>query len=218
MMQDFRKPLISAGLALLALYTGWQFLSDPPPIQAPESRRLHAPDFWFDQMTLTNMNAEGLPKSRIHATRMTHFRDDDTSDIVDLHFESYKDNRPPIIIASPAARVNADGDIIRTLGATHIQRDAYDARSWLKIDTHEMWFFSEENYAQTDYLAVIRTADLIKRGVGLEAWTEEDHFKLHAEVRNRHERNRPPTTAIDLAPADRVGDDAVLDQPGPVDG
>ena len=209
-MPDFRKLLIPLSLALLVLYTGREVLMEESPVPAAETRRPHAPDFWFDRMTLTNMNAEGLAKSRIHATRMTHFRDDDTSDIVDLHFESYKDNRPPIIIVSPAAWVNADGDIIRTLGATHIQRDAYDVRSWLKIDTHEMWFFSEENYAQTDYLAVIRTADLIKRGVGLEVWTEEDHLKLHAEVKNRHERNRPllPT---DLAPADLVGTDAVFD-------
>ena len=212
-MGNPRRLLFTLALVLLVIYTSWEMGTEERPMGNKTHQPRHAPDFWLEDFTLTNLNEHGLPKSRIHATRMTHYRDDDSSEIVDMHFESYKDTRPPIIMASPDAWLNADGNIILMKGAVHISRDAYDTRSWLKIDTHDLWLFTEQDYAQSDYLAVIRTQDLIKRGVGLEAWTEKDHFKLHAEVKNRHERKGPP-----LTPADLVGTDTVYDQSGPIDG
>ena len=205
--------LATLGLVLLTLYTSWELATDEGFVAVSVDRNRHVPDYWFERMTLTNMNPAGQPKNRIHAARMTHFRDDGAAELLDPHYESYKDTRPPLLIASPTAWMNPDGDIVLMQGAVHIQRDAYDARSWLRIDTHELWLFSEQDYAQTDYLAVIRTDDLIKRGVGLEAWLEEDRFKLHAEVKNRHERKKSPPV-----PADLFGTDAVFDEPGPFDG
>ena len=85
---NVRTTAITLGLVLLESYTGWETFIDEDFVPPRVDHQRHAPDFWFERMTLTNLNAQGLPKTRIHATRMTHYRDDDASEFVDLHYES----------------------------------------------------------------------------------------------------------------------------------
>ncbi|MGB0721285.1 MAG: LPS export ABC transporter periplasmic protein LptC [Gammaproteobacteria bacterium] len=203
---DLQRSLTYLLLIFVLALTGWWWLDAMPEPEVPDTAERHAPDFWFDGMRLTNFDEYGLPENRVIAERMVHYRDDDTSEFTHIRFSSYSDTRPPMHVHGPTAWMDADGDVIQMYGANQVFRDAYDAQSWLQVDTRDMKILTNDDFVTSEHLTVIRSEDLVMRGVGMDAWLEEDRLQLHSEVRIRNEPDHPFLPADALRGTDAADD------------
>lgn len=177
-------------MLLLAALTYWlnQSVQSAPPKRDGSTR--HDPDYSVENFKTTRMGTDGTPQHILAAGKMTHYPDDDSTQLERPHFTRYAKGNAPLHILAGRGSISAEGEHVYFHDKVQVVRDAYADSSRLTLDTEYLHIVPDQDQARTDKAVTIRDANTIVTAVGLELNSKTRVMKLLSRVKGHYEQNR----------------------------
>jgi lipopolysaccharide export system protein LptC len=169
-------------LALLAALTYWLDNAVQSPAAPGEKPRLHSPDFTADKLLLTRMDVNGRVRDTLHAAKMVHYLDDDSTELELPRFLSLA-RGAALTITSKQALISSNGGNIYFRDDVRATRAAQAGKSALVVVTDYLHLVPDDNIAKTDRRVTISDASMTIEAVGMELNNETRVLKLKAGVK-----------------------------------
>lgn len=179
---------IAAGLAALTL---WLERAVNAPAGGQPNLLEHDPDFIVERFTTTNLDKVGRPDSSLTAQRMTHFPDDQTTELEEPRLVQYREDGPPVRISAERGTVTKDGEEVRLYGNVRVTREATKGRAEQKLETTFLQVFPKEDIARTPEAVVMTEGETRISGVGMDYNTKTRVLELKAKVNGTFIRSAP---------------------------
>lgn len=170
-------------LAALAALTIWLERTIQPPAPTPNAAARHDPDYIVDKLTAVRMAPDGKIRDTLFAVKMTHYPDDDSTELAQPKFVSHATDRAPVTITAEAALLSSKGEQIHFHRGVHVIRAPYDNKSEMQLQTDYLLVIPDENIARTDRPVRITDANTVVDAVGLELNNETRILKLFSKVK-----------------------------------
>ena len=185
-MMDRRWLFALLTLALLAGIT--YYLAREVEEQAQEKPPLaRDADFFMERFTVIEMDAAGLPKHRLKADYMKHYPRDDSTELTRPVLTLYQKDGPPWVIVAQRAWVGPHGDLVRLIGAVHMERKKGPHNAPMRVDSHDVLVRPDDEYAQTDAPATLVTDRGVTKGLGVRIYFEDHLIQILSRARGRYE-------------------------------
>ena len=84
----------------------------------------HDPDYYIENFTATALNEQGVPKHTLRGHRLTHFPDDQTTEIIRPDLTQFSADSPPIRSRAALGYLSPDGKVLRMVGEVRVARSA----------------------------------------------------------------------------------------------
>ena len=152
----------------------------------PETAERHDPDLFMEDFVTVRMGADGKPSRELRGARMEHYPDTDTHEVWQPHLLRHAPPGLPTELTSDHAWLSADGSVLLLNDKVYIWRDRDDGTRALEVITRDMRVLLDEEYAETDARALIRTPSGESRSVGLRADLARDRLELVADVESTY--------------------------------
>ncbi len=156
-------------------------------VQAPEhdksGKMRHDPDFIADDFGITKMDASGKPEYILSATRMLHYPDNESTDIVTPRLVQRHDNDAQIVIRADRGTVSKGGEEASFYGNVVVVREAALGRGELRVQTEYLQIVPDSDLARTDKPVIITEDGSRLSGVGMEFNNKTRQFALLSQVR-----------------------------------
>jgi lipopolysaccharide export system protein LptC len=170
---------LAAGLAALTLWL--ERMVDVPRGSQPNVLE-HDPDFIVEQFTATSLDKGGRPEYRLAARRMTHYPDDETTELEEPRLVQYREGGPPVRISAERGTVTKDGEEVRLYGNVVVVREGTRGRAPLQMETTFLQVFPKQDIARTPEAVVISEGSSRLTGVGMDYNTKTRQLELKARV------------------------------------
>jgi lipopolysaccharide export system protein LptC len=179
------------GALLLLLVAGTLWLARQGAQEAPpRSVREHRVDYYLEGVDATLMELSGRPGKRLVAERMTHYMDDDSTELKLPRLTLYDLDRPPWRVNSETGWLSGDGEVLLLQGAVKIDRSAAPGVRPMHIRTRDLRVQPRDNYVETDADVHARSNQDRIDAKGMQIWLQQPiRIKLLANVRGRYEVN-----------------------------
>ena len=178
-------------LALLAGLTFWLDRIVQPQVADRDRPLHHDPDYVVHGLSGMSMDARGALKHTLSAKKMTHFPDDDTTNLIAPKFVTYTESRSPMTVTAREATVSANGENIYFNDDVRVVRGAMTGQSELVLETSYLHVIPDDNVAKTDRPVTIRNASAVVTASGLELNSETRILQLHGRVRGIYREQTP---------------------------
>jgi len=144
-------------------------------------------DYYSKNIHRTVLTPEGVPKEVLFAELMTHYKNDNRTDMDKPVMTLYKKGGEPWIIHSEKGTSQAGGKTVLLHGKVLITRKN-DKGEEMKIHTSNVKYTPDTEYAETAERVLMETKDDTTSGTGAEVYFEPVlTIKLLADVRRKHE-------------------------------
>jgi len=176
--------IILFAILLIAVYSGWLLTTFKPGPLAGEPLNSHKPDYFFEQVKTTLLDAKGKPRYRLTANRVEHHPDDDSVTLLHPHVRVYSQKHLdtlPWEIDAEKGRIIERGKIIHLLGAVSIERAAGVANAASKMETRDLTIEPDKSYAVTRAKVRIRHGEHRLRGTGMKMYFDQGRFEILAK-------------------------------------
>lgn len=176
-------------LALLAVGSWWASEILMPKEEAPAKPRPGKVDYYSKNLRRTVMEEAGNPKELLVADSLTHFENDNHSELSHPVMTLYsKEGGPPWIIEAESAMLPGDGDDVYLYGEVLIRREADKNGRTIRIETSNARVQPERQYAETDeYVRLLSPPDIMT-GTGAQVFFGDDlKFTVLSNVRRKHD-------------------------------
>jgi lipopolysaccharide export system protein LptC len=171
--------VLAAGLAGLTM---WLERAVQPPAGSSPNALEHDPDFIVERFTATSHDKTGRPDSRLTARRMTHYPDDDTTELEEPRLVQFRAQGPPVRISAERGTVTKDGEEVRLYGNVRVVREGTKGRPELQMETTYLQVFPKQDIARTPEAVVITEGASRLTGVGMDYNTRTRELELKARV------------------------------------
>ncbi len=151
------------------------------------SLRRHDPDYIIDGLKHTRYNAEGAVESTLVASRMLHYPDDDSTDLVKPRLVQTKPNEPRVTVTADRGALSQDGEEVFLYGNVVLVREASGERSETRMRTSFLQLERGQSVVRTDRDVVITEEDRTLSGRGMEYRNDSRELFLRERVRGRFE-------------------------------
>ena len=152
-------------LGVLAAATFWLEQASQGDPSAPRPKERHDIDFWVDGVRMRGFDTNGAVRHELHADRLEHYPDDDTSIVFEPRFK-YLENRR-ISATARRARVDKQGDHVLLEGDVEIVRPGEKPGTPDTVaTTTRLHVMPDEEKAHTDVPVTIRQGQSIINGQG----------------------------------------------------
>lgn len=178
-------------LAILAAVTVWLDREVQPPEAAADSKTRHDPDYIVENFSATRVGPDGRPQHTLHARRMAHYPDDDTTHLDAPRLVSFRGKAEAVTVTAKTALLSSNGENAYLNDDVRLVRAAREKNSELVVETTWLHVMPEAHIAQTDREVRISDANMLITAVGLELNSETRVLKLLSNVRGRYEKKRP---------------------------
>ena len=112
-------------MAIVAGSTFWLVQINSPHEAASKTQvKRHAPDYYMERFSTTELAEDGNTKIRFTGVKMVHFEDDQTYEVTTPAMRNYEPSRPPVTANAERGVMNAEGSIIDLYGNAFIVRQA----------------------------------------------------------------------------------------------
>lgn len=172
-------------LAALALLTTWLDRAIQGPVAVRDAFMRHDPDYFVDTLLTTQMDVEGRIKNTLHATKMTHYPDDDSTDLEAPRFVSYQ-QRSQLTITARKGNVSSNGEHVYLHDDVRVVRAPHDDQSELVVNTEFLHVLPDDNIAKTDRPVTITDANMTVHATGLELNNETRILQLNSRVKGTY--------------------------------
>jgi lipopolysaccharide export system protein LptC len=180
---------IAAYCMLSAVAAGtWWLAETLTPKETAGPRPSRGPvDYYSTNVSRTVMSPEGIAKELLFAETMTHYKNDDRTEMDKPVMTLFKEGRPPWVINSETATTLSGGAEVVMNGDVLILRETKDGGT-LEIVTRNVKYIPDRHYAETAEDVIIRAPREETHGTGMQVYFEPDlKFNLLADVRRKHE-------------------------------
>ena len=176
-----------AVLILLAAFSWW-LAEQLLPKESLLPKQAHGKiDYYSTRVKRTVMSPEGKPKQLLFAETMTHYQDDDRTEMDKPVMTLYKEGKPPWIIHSETGTSLSGGSAVLLNGNVLITRETDDGGT-IEIRTRNVKYDPNRDYAETQEDVIIRSPHDETHATGMQVYFEPE-LKAHllANVRRKHE-------------------------------
>lgn len=173
-------------MALLVAVTYWLY----QVIQAnsPRAPLRHDPDYIVEQFTVRRFAPDGSLQHTLHAEKMVHYPDDDTSLITLPHLVYHR--QPPTEVFARRALVGKDGEEIDLIDEVRVIRQGLPGMPPTLLETRLLKVFPDKETATTTTPVTITKGQSIVHGSGLDLDNKTGITRLHGRVNATLYRNR----------------------------
>lgn len=178
-------------LAILAAVTVWLDREVQPPDNTPDGKSRHDPDYIVENFSATRIGKDGRPQHTLHAKRMAHYPDDDSTHLTAPRLVSFRGTSAAMTVTAETALLSGNGENAYLSDNVRLIRAALDKKTELIAETEWLHVMPEAHIAKTDRAVRITDGNMLITAVGLELNSETRILKLLSNVRGRYEKNRP---------------------------
>lgn len=147
-----------------------------------------ASDYGMTNFTMTIMDENGTPARVIDGEKMTHYPDDDRTEILMPNARFIQNQQDTWLITSERGKTHGKGELIELTGNVIITRKDNDD---IKLETEKLDLNTENNTAYTDEAVKIASPYGATNSVGLHATLKDETINLHSKVKGQYDA--PPT-------------------------
>ena len=192
---DKKLFLILLSLPFISVLLTWMVLSQ----EQKTSKTIEFPrqydknvvaDSFFNDSTIINFTIAGKPKNKILGEKLFHYPGEQDSEIEQPRVTVFRDTGSPVLINADHGWINADGTRVILKGHTRVRREPSEYNDFSLLETPELTYWTEKDYAETDKPVKITTHTTIATGIGMKAYLNEEHYYLLDNVKARHVPNR----------------------------
>ena len=170
-------------LATLGLLTFWLNEAVQRGGRTASTER-HDPDYIIDGVVARRMDTDGRIKNTLHAERLTHYPDDDSTLLTQPKFVSYATAVAPLTVTAQTARLPSGGEDIYFETNVRAVRAAYNDHSEMVLQTAFLHVLPDKNIAQTDRPVTLTDANTVARAIGLELNSETRTLTFLSQFRS----------------------------------
>jgi lipopolysaccharide export system protein LptC len=179
---------VKISLLFVALFSIW-LLSDSPAPSVTEQPTIHrTSDYGMTDFTLTIMNKEGFPARVITGTEMSHYPDDDSTEVINQKTRFIDQENETWLVISDKGYTQGKAEDILLTGNVLITREENNE---IELSTDSLHIDTLHNTAYTDSPVTLKSPNGITNSVGLHAALEDETINLHSKVRGHYDA--PPT-------------------------
>jgi lipopolysaccharide export system protein LptC len=165
----------------------WQQLDEDDDGVSPPS--VHEPDYYIEDMVRNTLDETGALKNVLYADLVTHYPDDDSTELSRPRMEIYNGNSEPWYVVAENGWVGSGSEVVLLHGEVEIWRQDEAGRREFEVITSELRVLPKEQYAETDDPATITSETTVTKTIGMRANFAHDRLELLQQVRSRHEVN-----------------------------
>ncbi|RME34495.1 MAG: LPS export ABC transporter periplasmic protein LptC [Gammaproteobacteria bacterium] len=180
----WRLPLL---LLCLALGSAWLLERLRERATARQAVEQHHPDLYMENFVRLGMDKEGRLRNRLRATRLMHYPDDDTTEMIRPRLQVISGDGVPMFVTADRAWASSDNEVILLYGEVRIWRNRPDGERELELITSDLKVLPEEEYAETEEPVTIIGDRMVTDATGLRADLARRRLKLLHKVRSRYE-------------------------------
>ncbi len=177
-------------LLLFITFASWWLLqqqqegSEVTPAKLAE----HSVDYFSDGYKKVEMGSAGNPISILEAKSLMHYKDDQTTELVQCKITFFNADGSSWIIQADAGVLSGNGNDLLLNGAVHINRGRVENVRPVQINTSDLRVKLDTSYAETDNWAEIITPPDRTEGIGLQMiYSKPIQLELMSKVKGRYE-------------------------------
>ena len=136
------------------------------------------PDYYLEDFTTLSMDNDGKPKNKLYAVYMAHYPHNDTSELLKPKMEIFRDDKLPLFITSEKGWATNNNEVILLHGEVQMWEDNELGVRTLQVDTSEAKVLIEEDYAETDQYARIKSNRTTITGTGMRAYFNDNRLEV----------------------------------------
>jgi lipopolysaccharide export system protein LptC len=136
---------------------------DPHP-----ALRRHDPDYLVVNFTTTTYNRDGAAESMLSASRMVHFPDDDTTELLAPRVVQTKPAEPRMTVRADRGQLSRDGEDIFLYDNVVLDREAGAGRTAARLTTEFLHVVRDRSLVRTDRQVKIVEETRALSGRGME--------------------------------------------------
>lgn len=213
-MKDRLSIWFPVGLVfLLALLTFWLDRMVQPAGSKKDGGGRHDPDYWVENFTATRMGTDGVPRHVLTAAKMTHYPDNDSTDLVRPRLTDVPLNMPPIHSQAQAGKVSSNGEQVWLTGEVKVIREAGNGQSELTVTTDYLHVIPDKSFVQTDRKIVMHNASTDVSAVGMELDGKAHVIKFLSRVKGQHVNSPKPVADAHPSPVRDVSEQQQTNPP-----
>ena len=153
-----------------------------------QSKVNHIPAFYSKDMQLMTMNKDGQLSEKLISTLMTRFLDDQTTELIQPQYITYKNNQEEMKIVAEHGWISANNEEIRLKKSVQLNRFKSPQQMPLKITTNTLSIYPKLQYAYSDSYIFIRSENSRLSAKGMQfLFKTPAHFKLLSQVKGHYE-------------------------------
>jgi lipopolysaccharide export system protein LptC len=174
-------------LTLLALASWWLAeLIEPQPESTPAPMGSNI-DYYSTKLVRVLMNPDGTPKQRLVAETLTHYLEEDRTELIRPVLTLYSKTTPPWIIHADTGTISSGGETIFLGGNVRITRArAEDTRPVLAV-TKNLTVKPDQEYAETSEYVDVKSPPDHVTGTGMRVYFGANlNISILANVRGIH--------------------------------
>ena len=176
--------------ALFLLTLGSWWLLDQQKEQEVVAVQLeeHAADYFSEGYKKVEMDTMGNPVNILTAKRLTHFKDDGTTELTQCEITFFNPDGSSWTIQADRGVLLADGNDLSLNGVVHITRPQMKDVRPIRVNTSDLKVKLDRSYAETDQWAEIITPPDRTEGIGLQMiYSKPITLELLTTVKGRYE-------------------------------
>ncbi len=177
-------------LLLLALLTWWLDSKVQPATGRSDGSSRHDPDFYVEGFVAARMNVDGTRRYELTGTRLTHFPDDNSTELTAPKLVYFDYERAPVTMSADTAQIAEGGDDVYFIGNVRVIRAPYGEHPELGVFTTFLHVIPDREVARTDKAVTMVEGDSKASSVGLEFDNKTRQIKLLSNVQVRYENPR----------------------------
>ncbi|MCD6038902.1 MAG: lptC [Gammaproteobacteria bacterium] len=189
MIVPLLKNAIISFLIILALSLSSWFIFIAKHTQALHSEASHRPDAFMEEVIATIINKEGTPALKIEAPKMTHYPDNDTTDIKTPHITMYRHSPEPWHIRANYAKATQGLSQIYFWDHVIIHHISDRTNPTTTMITRTLTVFPDTQIAQTNDNVTLTQPDTTIQGVGMLANLNDGTVQLISQARGEYVPN-----------------------------
>lgn len=177
-------------LLVLALLTFWleRTVREEP---VPAAQRSHDPDYVVERFTITNFSGAGAAESALAATKMMHYPDDDTTELLAPRVLQSRPQQPRLALSADRGTLSRDGEEVFLYDNVLLVREAVPGSAESRMQTSFLHVVRARALVRTDREVRITEGGRTIVGRGMEYDNASRQLVLHADVRGNFEAKLP---------------------------
>ena len=179
--------LSATGFAILGAVTFWLWQQLEEDSNQVASTVAHEPDYYIEDMVRNTLDETGALKNILYADLVTHYPDDDSTELLQPRMEIYNGGADPWYVTAESGWVSSGSEVVLLHGEVEIWRLNDNGGREFEVLTTELRVLPEEQYAETDNPAIIKSETTTTNSIGMRANFAHDRLELLQEVKSRHE-------------------------------
>lgn len=178
--------LSALGVLLCAVLSFWLLQNLETTDRAMKRSPAHEPDYYLENMVRRTTGESGELMNVLTAERVTHFPDDDSTELASPHLEIYNGATEPWHVIAERGWINSGNDVVLLHGEVEIWRLGADGGRTYQVLTTELRVLPREQYAETDNPTIIVGPSTVTHAIGMRANLAHDRLELINRVRSRY--------------------------------